>query len=295
MTTPSRPRRLVLLTGPSGAGLSTATGALEDAGFEAIDNLPMRLVVPLLDQPGSDRPMSLGLDMRNRDFAPQMFLDLVAELEQRADTELQVLYLDCRPEEILRRYSSTRRRHPIAEAPSLAEGIAREIEILRPIAMRADVLIDTSDLNPHELRAEVASWFVPSDDPTISVQIQSFSYKRGLPRAADMVFDCRMLRNPHWDAELRPKDGRDAAVQAYVAADDRFAEYLEKVRDLALFLLPASLQEGKSYLTIAFGCTGGKHRSVTMAERLSHALEAAGWRVSIRHRELDRPPITEAH
>ena len=289
-----KPRRLVLVTGPSGAGLSTATAALEDAGFEAIDNLPMRLVRPLLDHPGPDRPMSLGLDMRNRDFSPQGFLDLLDELERRPDIAVQLLYLDCRPDEILRRYSSTRRRHPIAEAPTLADGIAREIELLRPIAARAEVMIDTSDLNPHELRAEIEKWFAPDDRQHIAVQIQSFSYKRGLPRGVDMVFDCRFLRNPHWEAELRPLDGRSAAVQAYVEGDDRFATFLEKVRDLSLFILPEAEQEGKSYLTIAFGCTGGKHRSVTLAERLSHALEAAGWQVSIRHRELDRRSSEEA-
>lgn len=282
------PRRLVLVTGPSGAGLSTATAALEDAGFESIDNLPMRLVLPLLDHPGPDRPMSLGLDMRNRDFSPQGFFDLLGELERRPGIAVELLYLDCRPEEILRRYSSTRRRHPIAEAPTLADGIAREIELLRPIAARADVLIDTSDLNPHELRTEIEKWFTPDHRQSIAVQIQSFSYKRGLPRGVDMVFDCRFLRNPHWEADLRPQDGRSEAVQSYVEGDERFAAFLEKVLDLSLFILPAAEKEGKSYLTIAFGCTGGKHRSVTLAERLSHGLEAAGWQVSIRHRELDR-------
>lgn len=288
------PRRLVLVTGPSGAGLSTATAALEDAGFEAIDNLPMRLVLPLLDHPGPDRPMSLGLDMRNRDFSPQGFLDLLGELEQRQDIALQLLYLDCRADEILRRYSSTRRRHPIAEAPTLADGIAREIELLRPIAARAEILIDTSDLNPHDLRAEIEKWFVSEDRQQIAVQIQSFSYKRGLPRGVDLVFDCRFLRNPHWEETLRPLDGRSEAVQSYVEGDERFDAFLQKVRDLSLFILPAAEKEGKSYLTIAFGCTGGKHRSVTLAERLSQALEAAGWQVSTRHRELDRRSSEEA-
>lgn len=291
---PSEPRRLVLVTGPSGAGLSTATAALEDAGFEAIDNLPLRLVLPLLAHPGPDRPMSLGLDMRNREFSPQGFLDLLGELESRPEISLQLLYLDCRPDEILRRYSSTRRRHPISEAPTLADGISHEIELLRPIAARADILIDTSDLNPHELRVEIEKWFVPASRQHVAVQIQSFSYKRGLPRGVDLVFDCRFLRNPHWEETLRPLDGRSEAVQAYVEADERFDAFLEKVRDLSLFILPAAQQEGKSYLTIAFGCTGGKHRSVTLAERLARALEAAGWQVSTRHRELDRVSGEEA-
>lgn len=287
-------RKIVLVTGSSGAGLSTATNALEDAGYEAIDNLPLRLVRPLLDHPGADRPMSLGLDMRNRDFSAQALLDLTDELEGRSDIELQVLYLDCSRDELLRRYSSTRRRHPILEAPSLAAGIEREIEMLRPIAARADVLIDTTTLNPHELRAEIDTWFAPGARHDTAVQVQSFSYKRGLPRSADFVFDCRFLRNPHWVAELRPLDGRTAAVQDYVRNDPHMAEFLEKVRQLMLFLLPQAQSEGKSYLTIAFGCTGGKHRSVTLAETLSSALADAGWRVSTRHRELDKHQTKEA-
>jgi UPF0042 nucleotide-binding protein len=250
--------------------------------------MPIRLVMPLLDHPGSDRSLALGLDMRNRDFSPQAFLDLVGELELRNEISVQIVYLDCREEEILRRYSSTRRRHPIAEAPDLAEGIAREIEILRPIAARADIMIDTSDLNPHELRVEIEKWFAPRGEQKVAVQVQSFSYKRGLPRGADLVFDCRFLRNPHWDTGLRIYDGLSPDVQKYISDDLNFEPFLNKVCDICLFILPAVQQEGKSYLTIAFGCTGGRHRSVTVAERLSHALEAARWQVSVRHRELDR-------
>ncbi|THH35035.1 RNase adapter RapZ [Aliishimia ponticola] len=288
------PRRLVLVTGPSGAGLSTATAALEDLGFEAIDNLPIRLVQPLLDHPGPDRPVSLVLDMRNRDFSPQGFLELVDEVSQRPDMDLQVLYLACQPEEILRRYSSTKRRHPILDAPTLADGIAMETELLRPIASRADVLIDTTELNPHELRAEISNVFGGIAASRIAVQVQSFSYRRGVPRSADIVFDCRFLQNPHWVPALRPLDGRSPRVQDYVAQDDRFAAFEAKVLDLILFQLPAAQEEGKSYLSIAFGCTGGKHRSVTLAEKVSTALAEAGWQVSTRHRELDRRPGEEA-
>lgn len=281
-------RRVVLVTGPSGAGLSTASNALEDADFEAIDNLPLRLVIPLLDQTAFERPLALCLDMRNRDFSPQRLLDLMAELMARVDIDLQVLYLACRPEEILRRYSSTRRRHPITKAPSLPEAIAYELDLLQPIAARADVLIETSDMTPHDLRAEVEKWFVPGGQHSLVVQIQSFSYKRGLPRGVDFVFDCRFLRNPHWEPELRARDGRDGAVQAFVASDPRFEAFYTHVKELGLFVLPAAQEEGKSYLTLAFGCTGGRHRSVTLAERLSSALAQAGWQVSLRHRELDR-------
>ncbi|MEP4197966.1 MAG: RNase adapter RapZ [Aliishimia sp.] len=288
------PRRVVLITGPSGAGLSTATDALEDAGFEAIDNLPLRLVMPLLDQTDGDRPMSLGLDMRNRDFSSQRFLELVSDLGECDHIDLQLLYLECRPEEILRRYSSTRRRHPIVQAPTLQDAIRYEIDLLRPLRSRADVLVDTSELNPHELRGEIEKLFAPEAQQQTMVQVHSFSYKRGLPRSVDVVFDCRFLQNPHWQEGLRPLDGRNVLVQDFVTQDARFEEFFEKVREMALFLIPAARDEGKSYLTIAFGCTGGRHRSVTLAERLSQALAKSGHQVSIRHRELDRQNSQEA-
>lgn len=291
----SSPRRqVVLITGPSGAGLSTASNALEDAGFVAIDNMPLDLVPQILRHTARDRPLALCLDMRNRDFSAQRFLDLMEEIGTSDTIALQLLYIDCAPQEILRRYSSTRRRHPITQAPGLQDAIAYEIELLRPLASRADVLIDSSDLNPHELRAEVETWFAPDGRHQTAVQVQSFSYKRGLPRGADFVFDCRFLRNPHWVPDLRAQDGRDLPVQTYVSGDPRFETFFEHVRGLSLFVLPAARAEGKSYLTLAFGCTGGRHRSVTLAERLSATLAQAGWQVSVRHRELDRAGVQMA-
>ncbi len=286
MSTPRR--QVVLITGPSGAGLSTASNALEDAGFEAIDNVPLDIVPQILRHTVGDRPVALCLDMRNRDFSAQRFLDLMETLAASDDIALQLLFIECAPQEILRRYSSTRRRHPITQAPSLQDAIRYEIDLLRPLASRADVLIDTTELNPHELRAEVETWFAPDGRHRTAVQVQSFSYKRGLPRGADFVFDCRFLRNPHWVPDLRALDGTDAPVQAYVSGDPRFETFFEHVRGLCLFVLPAAQAEGKSYLTLALGCTGGRHRSVTLAERLSRTLAQAGWQVSVRHRELDR-------
>jgi len=291
---PLKNRQIVLVTGPSGAGLSTATAALEDAGFEAIDNLPLRMIPPLLNLRGQDRPLSLGIDLRNRDFSAQAVLDLASDLVTTEGYSVQLLYLDCNVDEILRRYSSTKRRHPVTDAPTLADSIVQEMDILQPVRARADVLIDTSDLNPHQLRAEVERWFSPDGTHRTSVQVQSFSYKRGLPRSVDMVFDCRFLRNPHWTPDLRDLDGEDEAVRAFVSQDPRFEAFLEKVLDLCEFLLPAAEEEGKSYLTFAFGCTGGRHRSVTLAEMVADALAKKGWPVSTRHRELDRSKRQEA-
>jgi len=285
---PEPKRRFVFVTGPSGAGRSSALNVLEDAGFEAIDNLPLRLLPELLDGPGQERSIALGFDARTRDFATDRLLELLGQLTARDDLSVEMLYLDCADEVLLRRFSETRRRHPMAEGGPPITGIEREHDLLRPLRARADVLIDTTNLNIHELRAEVERWFAPGGRRQLNVSIQSFSYKRGLPRSVDMVYDCRFLRNPHWDTALRSANGTDAAVAAYVSADPKYQPFADKVLDLSLLLLPAFRDEGKSNISIAFGCTGGQHRSVTLAE--DHALRLAhlGWQVSKRHRELDR-------
>ncbi len=279
---------VVLVTGPSGAGRSTAVRALEDIGYEVIDNLPLSLLPRLLDGTQQGRPLALGVDVRNRDFGPELLLDLLDDLQARSDVDAQMLYLDSSEDTLVRRYSETRRRHPLAPQEPPLTGIANEMAMLGPLKDRADVLIDTSDLSPHMLKAEVERLFGKKDGPFMGVTVQSFSYKRGLPRGLDVVFDCRFLRNPHWDPNLRALDGRDAPVVDYVAEDDKFSEFFAKVHELVTFLLPAYKAEGKSHLSIGFGCTGGQHRSVAVTEKLANALEMAGWPVSIRHRELDR-------
>jgi RNase adapter protein RapZ len=280
--------RLVLVTGPSGAGRSSAINVLEDLGFEAIDNLPLRLWRRLLDGPSPDHPMALGVDTRNRDFSTAALVEMIEDLAARSDLILTVLYLDCRPEVLLQRFSETRRRHPMAPADSPEEGIYRELDLLASIRHRADTLIDTSELNVHQLRQEVERWFAPDGQRSLAISVHSFSYKRGLPRGIDMVFDCRFLTNPHWQPDLRPLDGRNARVAAHVSGDPRFEEFFERVLDLVRMLLPAYVDEGKSHLSIAFGCTGGQHRSVVLAEALAKALAEDDQQVSIRHRELER-------
>ncbi len=285
---PSLTARLVLVTGPSGAGRSTAIRALEDMGFEAIDNLPISLLPRLLDGPPLRRPVALGIDTRNRDFSTNALIEALDRMGQIKGVPLELLYLDCRADVLSRRFSETRRRHPLAPAETPEDGIAREFDLLGPIRDRADVLVDTSEMTVHDLRAEVDRMFAPDAGTGLAVSLHSFSYKRGLPRGLDMVFDVRFLRNPYWDPPLRALTGMDAAVQAYVAADARFDPFLAKVTDLTLMLLPAYREEGKAHLSIGFGCTGGQHRSVTIAERLGLALAEAGWPVSIRHREQER-------
>ncbi|MCU9848468.1 RNase adapter RapZ [Defluviimonas sp. WL0024] len=281
-------QRVVLVTGPSGAGRSTAIHALEDLGYEVIDNLPLSLIPRLMDGPPLNRPVALGIDVRNRDFSANALIELIDRLTRLPELAPEVLYLDCREEELVRRYGETRRRHPLSGAESPAEGVRSEIDLLIPIRARAEILVDTSDLTPHDLKAEITRWFAPGADARLSVSVHSFSYKRGVPRGLDMMFDCRFLRNPYWEPELRTRDGQDAAVAAFVEADPRFAEFFARIRDFLLLVLPAHVEEGKSHLVIGFGCTGGQHRSVAVAEKMAKALAASGWQVSKRHRELER-------
>ena len=283
-----KPQRLVLVTGPAGAGRGTAIKALEDMGFETIDNLPLTLLPRLLEGPPISRPIALGIDPRNRDFTTDAFLELVRGLAGRPEIAAEVLYLDARVEVLLRRFSETRRRHPLAPDESPEIGIAREADMLGPLRARADHVVDTSELSPHDLREELLRWYGQEGSAGLTVSIQSFSYKRGLPMGVDMVIDVRFLRNPHWDPVLRPRDGRDPAVAAHVAEDPRSAPFFDKLFDLVQFLLPAYEAEGKSHFALAFGCTGGKHRSVALAESLAETLAERGWQVSIRHRELER-------
>lgn len=281
-------QRIVLVTGPSGAGRSTAVNTLEDLGFEVIDNLPLSLLPRLIDGPPLGRPVALGLDVRNRDFGVDALIATIDGLGARSDIALNVLYIDCAEDELVRRYSETRRRHPLAPDNAPLMGIRRELELLVPIRARADVLIDSTGITVHDLRAEIADGFGVPDGQKLAITLHSFSYKRGLPRGLDIIHDVRFLRNPHWEPSLRRHDGRDPAVAAHIAADPRFAAFFDHLRDMTLFLLPAYRDEGKSHLSIGFGCTGGKHRSVALTERLSQTLADNGWQVSIRHREIER-------
>lgn len=288
------PQRVVLITGPSGAGRSTAINVLEDLGFEVIDNLPLSLMPRLIEGPAHGRPLALGVDVRNRDFAADALWAVVEQLRTHPDTEPQLVYLDCDEDVLVRRYSETRRRHPLAPDEAPVDGIRREIELLAPIRRRADILIDSSDLSPNDLKAELERWFAPEGGARMGLTLQSFSYKRGLPTGLDMAFDCRFLRNPHWEPALRPLTGCDAAVARYVQGDQRFDAFGLQLLGLFELLLPGFREAGKAHLSVGFGCTGGQHRSVAVTEWLAAALAERGWQVSIRHREVERrgPVVT---
>lgn len=284
---PSDGHNIVIVSGPAGSGRSTAIHALEDLGFEAIDNLPLSFLPRLFAAPVK-RSVVVGIDPRNREFSLERLIEAQAEISQAAGDPPVLVYLDCDAQTLVQRYSETRRRHPLSPNETPLVGIERELALLAPLRERADVLIDTRSMTPHELRAEIARHFGDEDRHGLAVTLQSFSYKRGLPRGADMVIDVRFLKNPHWVAELRPKDGREPAVSAFVEADPDYAGFYARLEDLIGFLLPAYRAEGKSYFSVGIGCTGGRHRSVAVVEALAKTLAAKGWQVSIRHRELER-------
>ena len=285
-------QRVVLVTGPSGAGRGTAIAALEDFGYETIDNLPLSMVPRLLSGEVRGRPVALGIDVRNRDFSVGAMIELTDGLTRDPTIHLELLYLDASIDVLERRYSETRRRHPLAPIEAPREGIVTEIEMLLPIRARAEVLIDTTLTSPHDLREEISRFFDPGLLDRLTVSVHSFSYKRGVPRGVDIMFDCRFLTNPHWLPELRPFTGLDPRVAAHVESDQRHAEFLDRILGLLLFQLPAHVEEGRTHVAIGFGCTGGTHRSVAMAEKVAKALAESGWQVSKRHRELERHAIT---
>ena len=287
-------RRVVLVTGLSGAGLSTALKALEDMGYEAVDNLPMFLLDALIRQARIGRkPLAVGIDSRTRGFTAQALLDEIAGLEAGdrtgEPTEVRLVFMDADDDVLQRRFTETRRRHPMAIDRPVADGIHRERELLAPLRDFIDVMIDTSALSNPELRRILAGHFRLDAAPGLSIFVTSFSFRRGVPREADLIFDVRFLTNPHYDPTLRPLTGRDPPVADKVASDPDFPQFFERLTALLDPLLPRYRQEGKSYLTIGIGCTGGRHRSVYVAERLSAWLQGKGVSVGLSHRDLERP------
>lgn len=284
---PAEPRRFMLVTGISGAGLSTTLDALEDLGYEVVDNLPLFLFDLLLREGESrDRPLAIGIDSRTRDFSADALLDRVGALRADRSVSVTLIFVDADDETLLRRFTETRRRHPLALDRPVIDGIHNERGMLEPIKMAADVVLDTSDHSVHDLRRIVASRFNLNRTPELAVFVTSFAYRKGLPRDADLVFDVRFLRNPHWDLELRPFTGLDPRVAAYIEGDPDCAPFIERLTGFVGPILARYKLEDKAYLTIAIGCTGGKHRSVYIAERLADWLRKQGVKVGISHRGI---------
>lgn len=287
--------RVLLVSGVSGAGKSSALKLLEDIGFEAVDNMPLSLIGRLIpglegvEAPEPDsQPLAIGVDIRTRDFDATRLLQLLEQFTESSGVHISLLFVDCDDDVLGRRFEETRRRHPLAADRPVIDGIRRERRVMEPLRARADYVIDTTDFALGDLKAQLEHSFGLDSDPGLAIFVTSFSFKRGLPRDADLVFDVRFFKNPHYDNKLRPLTGRDADVQAYIEKDDSFAGFFTHLTGMTGPLLPRYRAEGKSYLTIAFGCTGGRHRSVFIAERFHAWLKENSWRAQIRHRDLDK-------
>lgn len=291
-----RPKHILLVTGMSGAGKSTVLRTLEDLGWETVDNLPLLLLNRLLDTPpgeGTDgddeRPLALGIGTQTRGFDAESIVRRIKKLSEDGH-HVGTLFLECSGAELERRYSETRRRHPLAQDRPASDGIARERELLMPLRRWSNRLIDTTSLSSNELQQQIRSTFAGDGMGKTVLTITSFGFARGLPRDADLVFDMRFLRNPHWVESLRPGTGRDDEVSTYIADDPAYGQAMAQIEALLLLLLPRYQAEGKAYVTAAFGCTGGRHRSVHVAERMARRLREEGFSPTVMHRDLQTAP-----
>ena len=272
----------------SGAGKSTVLDALEDLGWDVVDNLPADLLQQFINGEGQCRTVdaAVGMDVRSRGFDPASLANLIHTID---GVESELLYLDCSGAELIRRYDETRRRHPLAQDRPAEDGIARERQLTLPLRTAADSLIDTTDLSPAELREELRRRYgADSQQPVLT--IASFAFARGISRTADLVFDLRFIPNPHWVDELRPMTGNDQPVRSFLERDAVWGETMGRIESLLMDWIPRYWAAGKSYVTVAFGCTGGRHRSVAAAVEMAERLRRAGFAPNVRHRDLASQP-----
>ncbi|NVK19578.1 MAG: RNase adapter RapZ [Methylocystaceae bacterium] len=276
-------QKILIVTGLSGAGMTTSLKILEDMGYETIDGVPLSLLPQLV---GRAEPMAIGVDIRTRGFGVAPLLEELDQIKEDQKLDLSLVFLDCEDEIIERRYVETRHRHPLADERPVADGIRHERQILAPLQNRADLVINTTDMAIKDCKRILQGHFALSDKKPLSIFVTSFSFKKGIPREADLVFDVRFLRNPYYDPSLRSLTGKDEAVGAYIREDEGFDDFFNNLKTLIAPLLPRYSAEGKSYLTIAIGCTGGQHRSVYLARLLNDWLSDNGENTQLQHREL---------
>ena len=285
------PQRIVFVTGMSGAGKSTTLKSFEDLGYEAIDNLPVALLggFTMPGDAGHPANAAIGIDVRSRDFDANRLLAEIERFRRDPATVVTLLFLECGTDELGDRFKTTRRRHPLALDRPVSDGIKQERVLLAPLKAAADLVIDTTGKTLPDFHHEMDSHFAEATSPGLTVFVTSFSFARGVPRDADLMFDVRFLSNPHYEEALRDRTGRDDAVQTFIENDPDFDGFMANLTALLEPLLPRYASEGKSYLTIAVGCTGGRHRSVFVAERLAAWLSGNGHAPKLSHRDLEKP------
>ncbi|HET7489451.1 MAG TPA: RNase adapter RapZ [Acidimicrobiales bacterium] len=278
----------LVITGLSGAGRSTAAATLEDLGWVVIDNLPPSLIPQVAEMPVSGDTEKIALvSGRSGSAYVDELAKAIDQLRHAGRGPVRVLFLDAADDVLVRRFEGTRRRHPVA-ADTVGEGITQERAALDAIRAQADIRIDTTELNVHQLRRRLVEIFEPDPVGGMRTSVISFGYQHGIPLDVDLVFDCRFLPNPHWVDELRPQTGLDGPVREYVMAQPETKDFLAKLDDLFTLVLPGYVKEGKTYLSVAMGCTGGRHRSVVLAEEVAQRMEAHGFNPVVKHRDIDR-------
>lgn len=283
---PHSRQRILLVTGMLGAGKTTALRELEDLGWEAIDNFPIRLLDRLVGKDDEPFSLAIGFDCRTRGFVPA---DVIEQVKRRVGDDaipITTLFLDCAGHELDRRFNETRRRHFLAQDLPVSSGIAAERELMAPLRRWADVLVDTTDFTTNDLKQTIREQFAQTAPQEMTVTVSSFGFARGKPPTADLVFDMRFLDNPHWEPDLKEQTGLDAPVGEFIETNAVFASTFEKIRALLLELLPLYAEQGKAYVNIAFGCTGGRHRSVYTAEKMARVLRDGGFSPTVLHRNL---------
>ncbi|OJW50307.1 MAG: RNase adaptor protein RapZ [Alphaproteobacteria bacterium 41-28] len=287
-TDPSK-KLVLLITGMSGSGRSFALKTLEDMGYETIDNLPLSFLEPVaLARHEDSRPLAISVDVRTRDFSSNQFLQQMEKLSKSSFLNTQLIFFECDDEVLARRYNETRRLHPLGQERRVIDGIRLERHLISPLRERADFVIDTSILLTSDLRGHLRRIFLPKKTPSLSIFITSFSFRHGLPREADMVFDARLLKNPFHVKELSSLSGEDPEVGSYIQEDKSYSSYIKSLKSILSMSIPRFEEEGRGYLTLAIGCTGGQHRSVFIAKILKEWLQETKKQVKLRHRDLKK-------
>lgn len=279
---------LIIVIGQSGAGRTTVIHILDDQGFDTLDNVPVHLIPRVASRELVDKPLALGLDIRSKSFSVQNLMKEISNWEALSRSRVVILFLQCSLDILIKRFSLTRRPHPVPGEDSLELSIKRELNLIAPLRDKADLVLDTSNTSPNELRLKLGSIFPLANNRNIQIILQSFSFRKGSPSGLDMIFDCRFLKNPNWEDDLKNLNGTDTEVKNYLYKDESWESFNNSLIKMMSIIIPSFEREGKSYLSIGLGCTGGQHRSVFVAEQLFEHLLDKDYDVKILHTTLQK-------